>query len=110
MLIQALLVVYLHQLVHKRLATQCLGLLIDVEEQSFEKRLDTFIPLLSSCLVTSDGEEDGGSVGSEDHLLFNTLSTLRKVFTTCMVTMETNDHTPIIFGTICLSHIIVKDT
>ena len=107
----------LSQLVHKRLATQCLGLLIDVEEQSFDKRLETFLPLLSSCLVTTPStstagdtsnwqqqpgcelaEEDGWSVVSEDHLLYNTLSTLKKIFNTCMVAIETSDHTPTILS------------
>ena len=109
----------LSQLVHKRLATQCLGLLIDVEEQSFDKRLETFLPLLSLCLVTTPSastagdtsnwqqqqqsgselaEEDGWSVVSEDHLLYNTLSTLKKIFNTCMVAIETSDHTPTILS------------
>ena len=97
------------QLVHKRLASQCLGLLIDVEEQSFEKRLDTFLPLLSSCLVTTSttdctsrlpeqSDNESWSVVSEDHLLYNTLSTLKKIFNTCMVAMETSDHTLIILS------------
>ena len=110
----------LSQLVHKRLATQCLGLLIDVEEQSFDKRLETFLPLLSLCLVTTPSastagdtsnwqqqqqqsgselaEEDGWSVVSEDHLLYNTLSTLKKIFNTCIVAIETSDHTPTILS------------
>ena len=116
---------HLLQLVHKRLASQCLGLLIDVEEQSFEKRLDTFLPLLSSCLVTTSTTDCGSrlpeieqsdneswSVVSEDHLLYNTLSTLKKVFNTCMVAMETSDHTPIILSkynvlalAVCACHI-----
>ena len=38
------------QLLHKRLGIQVLGLLIEVEGQGFEKRVSTYLPILTDCL------------------------------------------------------------
>lgn len=48
------------QLVHKRLAVQSLGLLVEVEGQCFERRLATFLPLLHHCLSLQAQQEDDG--------------------------------------------------
>ena len=49
--------------------------------------------------MDADGCGDSGwSVSAVDHLVFSVLSTLRKLFTTCPVTMETSDHAHSILG------------
>ena len=82
------------QLLHKRLAAQSLGLLVEMEGKAFEKRLSTFLPSLLTCLDLYLGEEEEGGVLVEegdgsgsthqlDHLLFYSLLTLEKVATHC---------------------------
>ena len=44
----------LSQLLHKQLAVQILGLLVEVEEKDFEQRLPTFLPLIATYLVQDD--------------------------------------------------------
>eukprot|EP00731_Ephydatia_muelleri_P001007 Em0001g1007a len=82
------------KLLHKRLAAQSLGLLVEMEGKAFEKRLSTFLPSLLTCLDLYHGEEEEGGVLVEegegsgsthqlDHLLFYSLLTLEKVATHC---------------------------
>ena len=58
-------------MIHKRLAVQTLGLLVEVEGVSFEKRLVTFLPLLSECLVIHElieqEEEEEDEVDNDIH-------------------------------------------
>lgn len=60
------------KLIHKRLAALTLGLLAEVEGQSFEKRLPLFLPLLYDCVCLYDPEapegvhEETGNTESED--------------------------------------------
>ena len=49
------------QLLLKRLGCLTLGLLIEVEGQSFEKRLSLFLPLLSGCLSLYDPNAPDGT-------------------------------------------------
>ena len=46
------------QLVHKRLGTQTLGLLVEVEQEKTEKRLAHILPLLLASLTVGEGEQD----------------------------------------------------
>ena len=48
------------QLLIKRLATLTLGLLVEVEGQSFEKRLQLFLPLLHNCISLYDPQAPEG--------------------------------------------------
>ncbi len=75
-----------------RLAAQLVGFLVDVEEKDFEKRLVIFIPLLLKCLDREhrhdnddvmEEELEPSVVSLTDHLLFNTLVTIEKIFTVC---------------------------
>ena len=91
-------------MVHKRLAVQLVGLLVDTELKGFEKRLTMFMPLLLKCLDEGEMEETtiGKRVEEEeeesipdhlitiaDHLVFNTLVTIEKVFNTCGINPST---------------------
>ena len=49
------------QLLLKRLGCLTLGLLIEVEGQSFEKRISLFLPLLSGCLSLYDPNAPDGT-------------------------------------------------
>lgn len=81
----------------QRLAAQVSGLFVEVEEKNFEKRLGTVLPLVASLIspvqlkMDAPVEEDEQVSSSEglhrikDHLLFNTLSFLVKVFQHCQV-------------------------
>ena len=74
---------------------QLVGFLVDVEEKEFEKRLVIFVPLLLKCLenehhdseeVDIIGDEEHvtpSSVSLTDHLVFNALVALEKIFTVC---------------------------
>ena len=84
------------QLLHKRLAAQSLGLLVEVEGSQFDRRLSTFLPSLLSFLDLYH-EEEGAGVVQElggaadctlmDQLLFYmyVLLTLEKVAAHCAV-------------------------
>ena len=81
-------------MVHKRLAVQLTGHIVDIEGKEFDKRVSVFIPLLAQCLIQSrreepeDGSDDemeveGGGEALKDHLLFHSLVSLEKIFTVC---------------------------
>ena len=81
-------------MVHKRLAGQLIGHIVDIEGKEFEKRVSVFIPLLAQCLLQrgreepEDGSDDemdveGGGEALKDHLLFHSLVSLEKIFTVC---------------------------
>jgi len=81
----------------QRLAAQVSGLFVEVEEKNFEKRLGTVLPLVASLVspdqfkmeeTVKEEEQVSSSEGLhriKDHLLFNTLSFLVKVFKHCQV-------------------------
>lgn len=84
------------QLVHKRLAVQLVGIMVDTEEKEFGRRLPLFLPLLLGCLKKRELDDqedeedtdslmdvDHSSITLNDHLLFNTLLTVEKLFTSC---------------------------
>ena len=82
------------QLLHKRLAAQSLGLLVEVEGSQFDRRLSTFLPSLLSCLdLYHEGEgegvvhELGGAADCTlmDQLIFYVLLTLEKATAHCAV-------------------------
>lgn len=88
-----------------RLSIQLLGFLVDAEGVEFNRRLSVFMPLVLKCLnlvKINEDERDGdpsvedmdteyptGSdfdqypVALKDHLLFNSLITIEKIFSVC---------------------------
>ena len=92
-------------MVHKKLAVQLIGFIVDAEEKDFDRRLPVIIPLLLTCLEKKKGpveekegeeieemddeeddlEGDNDEVTLVDHLLFNTLLTIEKIFTICSI-------------------------
>ena len=55
------------QLVHKRLGVQTLGLMVEMENQAFEKRLLIFLPLLLSCLrLCKFGESEADEMDTQE--------------------------------------------
>ena len=98
------------QLVHKQLGVQIIGLLVDVEQREFERRLEKILTLLLKCLnhdemseITEDKPEEEDEDNEErdessldpitggDHLIFNTLVTMEKIFTECGINTSNSD-------------------
>ncbi|EDO33281.1 predicted protein, partial [Nematostella vectensis] len=75
----------------RRLAAQVSGLFVEVEGKSFERRLPTVLPLLSSIIDPANYEKefeeteegDESSLKANDHLLFNALTTIAKLVKEC---------------------------
>lgn len=82
-------------MIHRQLAVQSLGIIVDVEGKDFGSRLSVFIPLMYASLQeavnntpANDQEHDMETdqlddVSLNDHFLFTLLTNLEKIFINC---------------------------
>ncbi|XP_074650347.1 small subunit processome component 20 homolog [Tubulanus polymorphus] len=80
------------KVVHRRLAVQSVGLMVEVESATFERRLPDVIPIIQQQIEPGRYSETDTESEAKvmDHVLFNHLTTLAKILKECYVIGNAN--------------------
>ncbi|XP_070543166.1 small subunit processome component 20 homolog [Ptychodera flava] len=81
------------QVVHQQLASQLIGLFVEVEKTDFDSRIKDVLPVLTEQLEPDNYDETGNESSDKerDHALFNLLTSFGKILQYCSFILNDKD-------------------
>ncbi|XP_077988472.1 small subunit processome component 20 homolog [Glandiceps talaboti] len=85
------------KLAHRQLASQLIGLFVEVQKEDFEFRLKEVLPILCEQIHPDKYTETGDDIDDKegDHLLFNLLTSFVKILQHCPIILQSKTFKPI---------------